>query len=188
MKIHAQEMFKRHFQFITFILLALLNVITIIFVFTSMSDKRDLKIIAIDPNGTRLVTTQEDPIFKTEAIAFIQQFFFSAYNFNQENFFKRVGFITTLMTEELWKKKEQEILALKDKVSRDSIEVSSELQKLTRTEDGKFHGQIKLKEKSRLNVTEHLLQVTISLKAVPRTTQNPFGLEVESYEESLITH
>ena len=52
----------------------------------AFSKKSETLIIGIDQNGTRVVTEQEDPIFKTEAINFIRTFVSLSYNFDQETF------------------------------------------------------------------------------------------------------
>lgn len=186
MKIHAQEILKRNLQFVLFVLMAVICIITVAFSFRAISKTSKPIIIGIDSNGTRIVTEKADPIFKTEAVAFIQRFFFNAYNFDARNFFKRLGLATTMMSEELWKRKEKEILDLKSKVERDNIELSSQVLKISQDESGTFYALIDLKEKSRLNQQEHKLKVALTLKQVERTTENPFGLEVDSYEESIL--
>lgn len=143
-------------------------------------------IIGIDSNGTRIVSEASDPIYKTEAIAFIQKFFFNAYNFDSNNFFKRLGFATTMMSEDLWKKKQSEVIDLKSRVERDNIVLSSEVLKLTKDEDNTYRGLVQIKEKTRLNEQDHKVVVSLKLKSVPRTVENPFGLEVDSYEESIV--
>lgn len=186
MKIHAQEIFKRNLQFILFIAMALVCTVSSILSFRAISKSNHPIIIGIDTNGTRIVTEANDPIYKTEAVAFIQKFFFNAYNFNSQNFFKRLGYATTLMSEELWKKKESEIIDLKSKVQRDSIEISGQVVKVTMDDSGSYHGLVQIKEKNRLNEQEHQVVVSVKLKSVPRTSENPFGLEVDSYEESVV--
>ena len=160
-----------------FLLTSVLNI-------RAVSQGRKPIIIGIDGNGTRIVTEASDPIYKTEAIAFIRKFFYNAYNFNTSNFFKRIGLATTMMSENLWKKKESEILDLKSKVERDNIEISGEIVELSKEENGLYHALIKIKEKTRLNEQNHEMMVSVRLKPVTRTSDNPFGLEVDSYEET----
>lgn len=186
MKIHAQEIFKRNIQFLMFISTAVLCSVSSLVSYQAIRKSTTPVIIGIDANGTRVVTEFTDPIYKTEALSFIQKFFFNAYNFDSRNFFKRLGFATTLMSEDLWKKKENEILDLKAKVIRDNIELSSDLIKITKDEAGIYHGLIQLKEKTRLNEQDHKVIVSIKLKNVPRTSENPYGMEVDSYEESIV--
>ena len=186
MKIHAQEIFKRNIQFILFIAMAVVCTLSSFLSLKALSHSSKPIIIGIDTNGTRVVSEASDPIYKTEAIAFIQKFFFNAYNFDSKNFFKRLGFATTMMSEDLWKKKESEIIELKSKVERDDIVLSGEVLKLTRDEDNTYRGLVRIKERNRLNEQEHKVVVSLKLRSVGRTTENPFGLEVDSYEESIV--
>lgn len=185
MRIHAQEILKRNIQFLLFVGIAVLFLITAGLSLKVIYKSEKPMIIAIDANGTRLVSDLQDPIYKTEAIAFIQKFFFNAYNFDSTNFFKRIGYATTAMSEDLWRRKEQEILDLKSRVERDKIALSGKVQKLTQSNDGTYHAAIFLDEQNRLNRSQHELVVSLKLRKVDRTSENPYGLEVESYEETL---
>jgi len=185
-KIHSREILKRNSQFLMFIAISLLCVISIAANLRVISKQGTPLIIGIDNNGTRIVTEVSDPIYKTEAVAFIQKFLFSIYNFNSENFMKRIGLSTTLMSEELWQKKRSEILNLKSKVEKDEISITGLVQKLTIDENGVYHGLVLIKEKSRMNEADHQIAVSIKLNKVPRTLDNPYGLEVDSYEEAPI--
>lgn len=183
MKIHKHEIFKRNSQFILFIATTLLCAISVMASLKALSKTSHPMIIGIDANGTRVITDQRDPIYKTEAVAFIRKFLFNVYNFDSENFMQRIGLTTTMMSEELWKAKRSEILELKNKVERDGIQVSGQTQKMTVDESGVYHGLVIVKERSRMNERDHRVEISIKLKNVPRTQDNPFGLEVDSYEE-----
>lgn len=143
-------------------------------------------IFAIDGNGTRIVNDLADPIFKTEALAFIQTFIFNTYNFSPDSFLKRIGFVTTVMSDDLWNKKKQNILDLKDKIERDQIKVSGTLVKLTKDDEGVFHAFVSVTEQSRLATNSHNLEVSLKLRKTDRSAQNSYGLEVESYEETIV--
>lgn len=186
MRIHSREIFKRNSQFILFIATSVLCLISVAVNLRVLSKSSRPMIIGIDANGTRIVTDQADPIYKTEAVTFIQKFLFNVYNFDSENFMKRIGLTTTMMSEDLWKTKRAEILDLKNKVERDSIRISGQIQKMTLDDSGVYHGLVLVKERSRMNEQDHLIGVSIKLKTVSRTQDNPYGLEVDSYEEAPI--
>jgi len=186
MKIHAQEILKRNTQFLLFIATAVMCLISTIASLRAITKSTHPIIIGIDSNGTRVVTENNDPIFKTEATAFIQKFIFNVYNFNSQNFIKRLGYATSIMSEDLWKRKQSEIMDLKSKIERDAIAISGQIQKLTKDESGTYHALILVHEKSRLNEQDHKIEITLKLKAAPRTQENPSGLEVDSYEEAII--
>ena len=186
MKIHAHEIFKRNIQFILFIAVTIFCLISSIIGIKALNGSKQPIIIAIDANGSRIVSDLSDPIYKTEATAFIQKFLFNVYNFDSNNFIKRIGFATSIMSEELWKKKEREILDLKSKIERDNIAISGQVMKLTRDDEGTYHALIMANEKSRLNEQEHRIEISLKLKSVIRSQNNPSGLEVDSYEESVV--
>ncbi|GIL17048.1 MAG: hypothetical protein BroJett040_07990 [Oligoflexia bacterium] len=185
MKVHTQEIFKRNFQFILFVIMSVLFVITTLVNIRTISKANHPLIIGIDQNGTRIVTEANDPIYKTEASAYIQKFLFHIYNFDSENFMKRMGLITTMMSDELWKKKRSEILELKNRVEKNEIKISGQILKITLDENGIYHASVLVSEKNRLNMQTHNVAAIIKLKQINRTQENPSGLEVDSYEESI---
>lgn len=186
MKIYAQEMIKRHIQFYLFLGLSFLILVTIIINLKAISKSNKPYLIAIDSNGTRIVQDLTDPIYKTEALTFIQKFLANVYNFNHENFMKRIGPATSMMSEALWKQKRDQILSLKSKVESEEISLTSQITKITKGENEIYHALIDSTEKSRLNT--HIRKIKVSLKLVKtkRTHENPTGLEVDSYEETLL--
>ena len=186
MKIHAHEIFKRNIQFLLFIFTTLVCLISTAFSIKAIQRSSSPIIIGIDLNGTRVVTESNDPIFKTEATAFIQKFLFHVYNFDSSNFMQRIGYATSIMSDDLWKRKQSEIMDLKSKVENDGISISAQIQKLTKDESGTYHAALLVHENSRMNEQVHTIEVKMKLNSVPRTQENPSGLEVDSYEETVI--
>lgn len=185
MKIHRNEIFKRNSQFILFIGTSLVSLISVAVNLSVLAKIKEPIIIGIDLNGTRVVTNQNDPIYKTEATAYIQKFIFNVYNFNSKNFHQRIGLATGLMSEELWLSKKNIILDLKDKVERDAIAVEGAVQKISQDVDGVYYVRVDVREASRLKVSDHKIDLKIKLKSVARDISNPYGLEVDLYEETI---
>lgn len=185
MKLHQKEIFKRNFQFILFITLSVFFALTMILNLRILIAERSPVLIAIDSNGARIVRENSDPIYKSEAIGFIQKFLFHTYNFNAENFMQRLGFATALMSDQLWKIKKQEILSLKEKIERDEITIDGKIEKLTKNDDTYF-ALVSVKEKSRMSSKVHQIEIKLKLNAVSRSQDNPSGLEVAEYDE--VTH
>lgn len=188
MHIHRLEILKRNVTFLCFIGMAFMFLITMAIQVKSASRKEVPTLIAIDSNGTRIISDEIDPIFKTEAISFIRKFTFNLYNFNSTTFMQRVGLTTTFMSDELWKNKKSEIMNLKDKIERNEISVNGDLQKLNRTDSNNYSAIVEVTENSRLNSRVHKIQVAIKLQSVPRSENNPYGLEVQEYVETPINH
>lgn len=184
--IYSKEVFKRNIVVICSIITSIISISSVIIITAVVSKSNQPNIMAIDSNGTRLVSSASDPIYKTEALVFIQRFLFNTYNFNHENFIKRIGLITSMMSEELWLYKKQDILKLKSNVETNEIQLQGELLKITQDDSGNYHGLIEVTEKTRLHIKKHQIKTSLKLKSVPRSTNNPAGLEVDSYEESII--
>lgn len=185
MKAYTQELLKRNLQFILFLATAVISSVSLVVSIRTNSKNHMPVLIAIDQNGTRIVKEVDDPIFTTEAMSFIQRFVGSIYNFDSISFMKKVGVATSLMSEKLWKEKRSSILDLKTRVEKDEISVSGRITKITK--DGNtYYLLIDATEKSRMNVQERLIKVAINLQAVQRNAENPWGMEVDSYEETII--
>jgi hypothetical protein len=186
MKLYAEMILKRNIEFILFITLSLLCLLLIGTNLKLILTERKPTLIAIDQNGTRIVKDFTDPIFNSEATHFLQRFLSNTYNFNRDNFMQRIGLSTSLMSDELWKSKKNSVLSLKDKIERDEISLSGTLEKITKDDTGVYHALLKVEEHSRLQTTERKIEVSIKLSTSVRSENNPWGLEVAEYEETLL--
>lgn len=188
MKVHIRETLKRNFEFIMFVSIFVMFIVAIVFNIKSISKSGSPTIIAIDANGTRVVTSEQDPIYKTEALKFLQKFLVSVYNFDSLSFVKQIGYATNVMSDELWEKRKNEILELQERVERDHISLSGKIQKLTVDENGNYFALINVTEQSRLSKKEHLIRAKVTLKIKNRTADNPAGLVVDTYEEDIVNN
>ncbi len=186
MNIHYFENLKRNLQFVIFIALSIMFLLSVGLHIKTLSHEKNITLIAIDSNGTRIVSDQYDPIYKTEATVFIKKFISNLYNFNPENFMQRVGLTTSLMSESLWKEKKSQIMDLKTKVERDEISLSSEILKLTKDSDGSYYALVSLTEKTRMHSRNHQIEIKLTLSPIERSEANPQGLEVSTYVETAI--
>lgn len=153
-------------------------------VFTIKSNK-EVKIIAIDQFGTRLVTEKNDKIYQTEKYEFVKYFIRNYTNYDSENFSQTIGHSTDLMTDEVWNKIENEYKILKDRVKETKMIQISEITKLE--EDDKNSNQFKAEIISQQNYRgiqkkiKGEIQLILNLKK--RTELNPYGWEVSSLYE-----
>ena len=188
MHIHKLEIMKRNITFLCFLGMTFMFLITIAIFIKSITRSHTPTLIAIDSNGTRIISDEMDPIFKTEAMSLIRKFTFNLYNFDSTTFMQRVGLTTSLMSDELWKNKRSEIMNLKDKIEKNEISVSGELQKLNKVDPNHYLAILEINETSRMNSRIHKIQVAITIQAVARNEENPWGLEVTEYVETPINH
>jgi hypothetical protein len=140
-------------------------------------------IIAIDANGTRIVTQVEDPIFRTEVVKFIQTFLEESFNFSAETFSKNVGEATNLMSETYWQSSRGKVMELKGFVESKGLSYSSVIERISRVDEDHFQALLGVEESSRLQKRNYKLLLDLRIKSAKRTRINPWGMEVDDVQE-----
>ncbi len=140
-------------------------------------------LIAIDSNGTRVISRLDDPIFETEAVSFVKSFLERLYNFTPETFEKNVGFAAELMEITLWEEKKDQTLSLQKAVFEQKLRLESEVLGISKVNDHDYQALLKVKETSRISEKERTVKIKLSLFRGKRRQENPWGIEVKSYEE-----
>ena len=141
-------------------------------------------LIAIDQNGTRLISRLDDPIFDTEAANFCREFVKKMYNFTPETFKDNVGAATELLSVRLWDEKQNSILQYKEQVEKNQISLDTKITKIIKASDSLFTVFLSSAETNRYNKIDRNLKLEIEIHRVSRSASNPFGLEVIRYAES----
>jgi hypothetical protein len=140
-------------------------------------------LIGVDQNGTRVIRNQEDPLLKTEIVAFLRHFSLLMYNFDQNSYLKNVGAASELMSQNLWLELEG---ALKDKlktVKEYQISHSAFVEQIKRTDPSKYEVVVRGFEQRKINRVERLFKVELSLLKSERNEINPWGIEVDGLKE-----
>ncbi len=175
-------LFKRH------LILTLAFAVMFIWGITvsAIAIKKDEKtiLIGIDSNGTRVIGSSDDPLFKTEVVNFLRRFFGLLYNFDGETFESNVGSASDLMSLELWNREKEKILKLGTHVKTEKISHTGVVKSISRLPDGSYRVVLQTSEMHRLKNTDRNLIILLSLKPIERTTHNPWGMEVSSLEET----
>jgi len=140
-------------------------------------------LVGIDTNGTRLITSPQDPLFKTEVTNFLVNFISNLYNFNSKNFKDKVGQATALMSESLWANEREKLLSLMSRVEKENISISGEILKIVKNETGAYIIDLNVKEESKLKVKKSKIQLKINVAQTARTKQNPWGMEVVNVDD-----
>lgn len=141
-------------------------------------------LIAIDQNGTRLISRLDDPIFDTEAANFCREFVKKMYNFSPTTFKDNVGAATELLSVKLWEEKQASIVQYKEQVEKNQISLDTKITKIIKASDSLFTVFLNSSETNRFNKIDRSLKLEIEIHRVPRSESNPFGLEVIRYAES----
>lgn len=182
-KIHLAQSKAKEWIMIIVLLFAL--VITGLY---ALSKKSETILIGIDDNGTRVITTEEDPVFKTEVVNFIRTFVALSYNFDQDTFTDNAAKYSDLLSLDLWNQKKTDVVRAAEEIKKEPMQLSTIITKLTKDKDKDGHEIYKvytsqtLTRRARSDKYKYLLEMQIS-KVAKRTKENPYGYEVTRIEE-----
>ena len=77
--------------------------------YIAFTKEEKVTLIAIDQNGARIVTTNEDPIYKTETVEFFKFFIGNLYTFDSVSFFRRAGKASEYFSDQFWEKEKSKL-------------------------------------------------------------------------------
>ncbi len=175
------EIIKPHL--IKILLVSSLSLWALTSTFIALTSKNEVLLIGIDQNGTRLITSQEDPLFKTELVGFLRHYFSLSYEFTPKNFTHQVGSATSLLSESLWKKEASNIKKLKTLVESSGLSQSLQIKQLNQVSREKFQALLNIHQKTRLKTQDFQMKVSLGLQKIPRTKNNPWGMEITQLVE-----
>lgn len=182
-KVYLTKSHLKEWILITVLIFSL--ILTAIYAF---SKKSEILIIGIDQNGTRVVTEQEDPIFKTEAINFIRTFVSLSYNFDQETFAANAAKYSDLLSLKLWNEKKSDILRAAEEIKKEPLQFSTIITKIAKDKDKdgldiyKVYTEQTITRRAKVDKLKYLVNLQIA-KVDKRTKDNPYGFEVTFLEE-----
>lgn len=183
---YYQLVMKRNLGLILNIISILISAFSLIIVNKALNITKEPYLIAIDTNGTRVVSRQDDPIFDTEAISFCRDFVKQMYNFTPSTFHTQIGDATKLLSVKLWKEKESGINQYQARVILEQISLDAQITKILKNSANNFTVLVGTIESNRFAKTERNLKLDLNFSRVQRTPSNPYGLEVISYVENQI--
>lgn len=146
--------------------------------------KSETILIGLDDHGARLITDQRDRLLVTESTKLIQNFVDLYYSYNETSHKLRIGRATDLMNEELWKKLQPELAKVEEKLSKEPLTETAEIESIDQTGTNKYQVLIGLIVKQRMSERAVRLRLEIGLRQRERTGGNPFGFEIISLAES----
>lgn len=149
----------------------------------AISKESKTVLIGIDDNGTRVIENKEDPLFKTEVVAFIRHFSLLLYNFDQNTYVENVGSASDLMSVNLWEQLESKLKAKREVVSAKSISHSGIIEQIIKLDDHVYEVQIQGYEQRNLKRVQRKLKLQVRLNKTERTNMNPWGMEVDEIKE-----
>jgi hypothetical protein len=143
-------------------------------------------VIGIDPFGTRVVTTAEDPILKAEKISFMKQFLNHLYNYDETSFDDRISHVGDLMAQSLWESKLEDFKSISDRLKSEPLRQMGSIVDLREFSDSRYEADLEVKIVSRLKESKLKVRVGIDLNQSARTMTKPYPWEVKTYDENVI--
>ncbi len=152
----------------------------------SIKNQKELKIIAIDQFGTRLVTEQNDKVYEQEKYDFVKYFIRIYTNYDSENFTQTIGHSTDLMSDDVWNKIESEYKNLKNRVTETKMLQVGEITLLEVDDKNNnlFKAQIEVIQTYRGIQKKIKGEIHLTLNHKLRSDLNPHGWEVVGLYES----
>ncbi len=162
------------------LLVAILSIYSVGITIYAIHNQRELKIIAIDQFGTRLVTEQNDKIYEQEKYEFVKYFIRIYTNYDSENFTQTIGHSTDLMSDDVWSKIEAEYKSLKARVTETKMHQFSEITRLEMDDKNPnvFKAQIESTQSYRGIQKKVKGEIQLTLIKKERSDLNPHGWEV----------
>lgn len=144
-------------------------------------------VIGIDAYGTRVITTSDDRLIKKEKENFLKHFLTLQYNYDATSFEHNLHESGDLMASGLWDSKKEGFKKVSEGLKSEPISQKLVITDIRDVDGSSYEADLALEIERRLVKTSVTLRVTLKLKPRPRTTQNPFPYEVESYDEQIIS-
>lgn len=166
-----------------FLLFLALGTLSTVSTYVALTRSDKIILIGIDGNGTRVISKDEDPLFKTEVVNFVRGFVALMYNFDPTSYQKNVGDASNLMSTKLFEQDKDKLIKLGQEVEKVQIQSSATLMHLVKNNDGSYGATIRSIENRRLSSIERKLKLNISILKTKRTEANPWGMEIDGLTE-----
>lgn len=147
---------------------------------------QDPILIAIDSNGTRVISKSDDPIFDTEAVQFAKMFVGKIYNFTPQNVENNMGTASGFISIQLWDEEESKFRRTIEKVQNEQVYMTGTIQRVVKHSQTEYTLYLKTQETTRANVQDRNISLKLYLQRVGRNQVNPYGIEVNRYEENVL--
>lgn len=141
-------------------------------------------LISLEEDGTRILRDGQDPALAKEKLNFLKEYLFYAYQYTEANYDRRITQAGSLMSDKLWKEKEEEFQRIWKKMKESPITQTARILDLRDLGEGYFEADIDVQIQSRLLERSTKTKVTLRIQPHKRTTENPYGWEIQSLHES----
>lgn len=168
------------------IIILILSIYAGVMTYFALRNIPDIKILAIESTGTRLVTDNKDKVFEKEEQEFVKRFLRYYTNYDAETFTETIGKSTEWMSDAAWNKLSESFKKTKAQILDLKMVQISEITKLDQADSNKddFTANIQTRQIYRGIQKKLLGTIHLKIKARARSDLNPWGLEVDEIAES----
>lgn len=146
----------------------------------ALQNRKETLLIGIDERGSvKLITDKDDQFLQEEIKGFLNQFLELYYSYDENTFESRVARAADLFSDELWSEKQAELLALSEKLKKEPLAQSFELEVLDLIGTDKVEAVLNIKIKQRISEHKIKLKVNLVFDKRKRSIKNPWGFELK---------
>ena len=144
-------------------------------------------IIAIEPTGTRVVSSDTDRAYRLEKEMFLRRFVLLLYAYDSSSFDSRISTAGDLMSSDLWKQKQEYYLKISSQMKTDEISQTVKIIDLREVDSENYQADIEIRVNHKLQETVTKLRTDFKIrKRKQRTEENAYDMEVVNYAEESI--
>lgn len=146
----------------------------------------DIKVVAIESTGTRLITDSKDLVLEREQQEFVKRFLRLYSNYDYENFRDTIGQATEWMSNSAWSLIEDKFKKVKAQTLEVKLVQISEIKKLDQSDTNKneFTAVIHTRQIYRGIQKKLVGQIHLVVQPKARSELNPYGWEVNEFSDS----
>jgi hypothetical protein len=141
-------------------------------------------LIGLDDAGTRLITSDGDPLIARERVKFIREFLRGFYNYDSADYAQTMSQTGALMSDLLWREREPEIRRTIEQMKEKPVMQEAQLIDLREVTEREFEADLVVRIRSRLQERNVKYRVALQIAPKKRSAENPYPLEVTSIHES----
>ncbi len=167
-----------------------LQLVTIAWAVTStvyaLRNRPEPMLIGLDENGTRLITSQTDPLVESERLKFVKEFLYLYYNYQPDNYVAQMNKAGASMSDTLWEQSKTELARIESQMKTEKIAQEAKLSDLRVISPTEYEADLDIVIRHRLIDKQVKYRAALKLSSRRRSTTNPYAWEVASLVENEI--
>lgn len=141
-------------------------------------------LVGADQYGMRVITRDNDPVLKFEAPLMIHSYIKLAYDFDQTNYRNKIMQAGGYVSEELWLSLLDNHKALADKLDKQALSQSAQIDDLIQIDTNRFEAHLSIAIRLGTTVAHKKLKIEFSIDKKKRNSSNPYEWEISRINET----